>query len=895
MCPQTDIHHQLLWDDSEDPVADEVESNAPRIKTTTGLIILCLNLNVDPPGVQRPPRAASIHGWTETVTLATTESTGIQPRDEAKKATMQRIGDTIQQQYASMWHGRAPRLRCLLDPTVDELLRAASGLVVGNAVKPVCMATSSSSTSRTETSSPKTGLRKRERTTPRIRDEAGEEDPCSNADCQKDVSRSRLLIHYNGQGMPVITTDGELWAFNATFTQYVPVALSRVIPRLMPTIWVLDTPWSNRLIPALSAIGPTSGDGQALMLGAGAGYASLHGHPEMPADIFTTILTTPIRAALHWISCRNVVSDRCGNAGFSVGSSSAPAAAGNADQSQDPTDRRLAALLAAITDTIAWEVLPAPLFKRLFRRDVVVAGLFRNFLLALRMLNWQGTGGRLGSPCSMPPLPAEAIIRHPLWGLWETVLTREYLGVPSMTSGIPPMRYGALSKRLYREDGYTIAMKQDGCALFFAAQMQELSIWIKMMLEERARLLAAYLLYPEAKSLSENIKEHSIELKNVHGVDQKGGIVACELLPIVSPTLSIQGYSLSLQPSKALSHRLEQLLDVTAPPWPPLLYTRMHGKAIEALPGYSPKRRRDYLPILLQALLLGPELRLRALHLISAYMMISDRCVREAVAVGLFPLITRLTTASTKGIDPSLGERVLLIQIWARLVKISPALVADEGVFAALMHAHCDINPYPQPSSRRNTIEPSSSVAISMPNPQEDHFPGDSLAWLLMIGIMQLRHLLPPPCPCRYSAIASTGLSVYGVIWLLFAAAIASSHCEYCKKKRAPALFVQIGLWFNSVPETDESKVLFTTVNALASTLDIAFNFCPPLAITTGMPPGILLAPAYASDALGLQRLRQTRSLWTLAGIAADLFFDSRYTVPLSIVNPRDLRLAHKT
>jgi len=43
-------------------------------------------------------------------------------------------------------------------------------------------------------------------------------------------------------------------------------------------------------------------------------------------------------------------------------------------------------IFTAITDTIAWNVLPRPLFQRLFRQDLLVASLFRNFLLAERIM-----------------------------------------------------------------------------------------------------------------------------------------------------------------------------------------------------------------------------------------------------------------------------------------------------------------------------------------------------------------------------------------------------------------------------------------------------------------------------------------------------------------------------
>ena len=40
-------------------------------------------------------------------------------------------------------------------------------------------------------------------------------------------------------------------------------------------------------------------------------------------------------------------------------------------------------IFTAITDTISWNILPADLFHRIFRNDLLVAALFRNFLLAV--------------------------------------------------------------------------------------------------------------------------------------------------------------------------------------------------------------------------------------------------------------------------------------------------------------------------------------------------------------------------------------------------------------------------------------------------------------------------------------------------------------------------------
>ncbi len=126
-------------------------------------------------------------------------------------------------------------------------------------------------------------------------------------------------------------------------------------------------------------------------------------NPEFPADIFTSCLTTPIPMALRWFVHQNPLSTKGLNP-----ETIADAIPGKL------ADRKtsLGELITAITDTIAWNVLPSPLFQRLFRQDWLVASMFRNVLLAdhiLRSLNC--------SPTSHPELPTTC--HHPLWQAWD--------------------------------------------------------------------------------------------------------------------------------------------------------------------------------------------------------------------------------------------------------------------------------------------------------------------------------------------------------------------------------------------------------------------------------------------------------------------------------------------
>lgn len=69
-------------------------------------------------------------------------------------------------------------------------------------------------------------------------------------------------------------------------------------------------------------------------------------------------------------------------------------------------------IFTAITDTIAWNTLPSTVFQRLFRQDLLVASLFRNFLLADRILRSLNC-----TPSSIPRVPSTA--QHPLWQAWD--------------------------------------------------------------------------------------------------------------------------------------------------------------------------------------------------------------------------------------------------------------------------------------------------------------------------------------------------------------------------------------------------------------------------------------------------------------------------------------------
>ena len=79
-------------------------------------------------------------------------------------------------------------------------------------------------------------------------------------------------------------------------------------------------------------------------------------------------------------------------------------------------------IFTAITDTIAWNTLPRTLFQKLFRQDLLVASLFRNFLLAERVMRSYDC-----TPVSQPSLPpTHQVLETPLKSKFSIVKSFEH-------------------------------------------------------------------------------------------------------------------------------------------------------------------------------------------------------------------------------------------------------------------------------------------------------------------------------------------------------------------------------------------------------------------------------------------------------------------------------------
>uniref|UniRef100_H2QE16 Regulatory-associated protein of mTOR n=1 Tax=Pan troglodytes TaxID=9598 RepID=H2QE16_PANTR len=329
-----------------------------RMKTVSVALVLCLNVGVDPPDVVKTTPCARLECW-------------IDPLSMGPQKALETIGANLQKQYEN-WQPRA-RYKQSLDPTVDE-------------VKKLC-----------------TSLR-------------------------RNAKEERVLFHYNGHGVPRPTVNGEVWVFNKNYTQYIPLSIYDLQTWMgSPSIFVYDCSNAGLIVKSfkqfalqreqeleVAAINPNHPLAQmplppsmknCIQLAACEATELLPMIPDLPADLFTSCLTTPIKIALRWFCMQKCVSLVPG-----VTLDLIEKIPGRLNDRRTPLGE-LNWIFTAITDTIAWNVLPRDLFQKLFRQDLLVASLFRNFLLAERIMRSYNC-----TPVSSPRLPPTYM--HAMWQGW---------------------------------------------------------------------------------------------------------------------------------------------------------------------------------------------------------------------------------------------------------------------------------------------------------------------------------------------------------------------------------------------------------------------------------------------------------------------------------------------
>uniref|UniRef100_A0A7S1KTW0 Raptor N-terminal CASPase-like domain-containing protein n=1 Tax=Percolomonas cosmopolitus TaxID=63605 RepID=A0A7S1KTW0_9EUKA len=362
-----------------------------RLKTCHVALVACLNIGVDPPDVLKVEPCPKLECWIDPFSMQAAK---------AKEA----IGNALKKQY-SRWQPRARYKQCL-DPTVDEIKKTLQNL-------------------------------------------------------RRSAKKERVLFHYNGHGVPKPTSSFEIWVFNRSFTQYIPLSLYDLMDWIKkPAIYLFDCNHAAILKDALIDSGRAGGDENGIptdpqsdilnpdtsipniVLAACQANEMLPMNPSLPADLFTSCLTTPIKMALQFFLHNNKLLTE-------VNQELIEDFPGRLQDRRTPLGE-LNWIFTAVTDTIAWSVLPRHLFHKLFRQDLLVACLFRNFLLADRIMRTFGC-----TPYSYPQLPET--FNHPMWESWD-------LAVDVCVSQLPKIKDNP--------DAYEFSD-------FFSSQLTDFEVWLK--------------------------------------------------------------------------------------------------------------------------------------------------------------------------------------------------------------------------------------------------------------------------------------------------------------------------------------------------------------------------------------------------------------------------------
>jgi len=336
-------------------------------KTVSGALVLCLNIGVDPPDIVKTNPTATMECWTDPAIW-----------NSSTTKLMETIGKKLQDQYETL--SLKTRYKQYLDPSVEETRKFCTSL-------------------------------------------------------RRNAKDERVLFHYNGHGVPLPTPSGEFWVFNRDYTQYIPVSMYDLQSWLGgPSVYVYDVSHAGNIIANFDRFIEKHEAENAeakqrdpnvqlpvysnnVQLAACGKDEMLPTNPNLPADLFTACLTSPIFMSMKFHILETPLPSN-------VALQDVLKTPGRTSERRSPMGE-LNWILTAITDTIAWNVLPPALFKTLFRQDLMIAALYRNFLVAQRIMRHYGC-----HPMASPEIPLTH--DHPLWESWDLAIEMVLSQLPQM-------------------------------------------------------------------------------------------------------------------------------------------------------------------------------------------------------------------------------------------------------------------------------------------------------------------------------------------------------------------------------------------------------------------------------------------------------------------------------
>jgi regulator-associated protein of mTOR len=439
--------------------------------------------------------------------------------------------------------------------------------------------------------------------------------------------------------------------FDKSYTLYVPLSLDDLLNWLGgPCILVLDCSGAGALIERFQAVVRQKKEeaarmaltdperaallpdyGESILLGCCSASQSLPlSNPALPLDLFTSCLTSPLRVAFKVFALTSPFGsggrfDRFLDRSVAPGEELLDKIPGKASDRKTPLGE-LHWIYTAVTDTIAWNILPPSQFQRLFRQDMLLASLLRNFLLATRVM--ASVGGC--TTFSVPGLPhASLIAKHPLWASWDLVLEQYLLAL----------------------DKYLTATGQGGA----------------LAARDLAQRSAVQAMNSMAAAAATNAGLPAIAVCATGGTGgstaASGGVVGVQVGVAASPAAAAalaaaQAAASGPQAVRFSREHLSFFSDhLTAFDLSLEVSTESSGPPIQ-------------LPIVLQVLLSQVHRR-RALVLLARFMGKGSWAVTQALSVGIFPYVLKLLQS------PDVPLREVLVFIWSKLLALDRSVQAD--------------------------------------------------------------------------------------------------------------------------------------------------------------------------------------------------------------------------
>lgn len=497
-----------------------------KLKTASAALVICLGIGIGSPDVTQAKPCAVLECW-------------IDPQTLPAHSALERIGSNLQRQFEGL--SQKISYKPILDPSYDDLKRNCHAL-------------------------------------------------------RKSAKDDAVLFYYNGHGVPKPSTT-QLWCFNGDYTKFARITLHEVQGWLgSPGVYIWDCSGAGNILTGFNLSGQKR-DQEAqlrgvqgyqpmmnsLQLAACGANETLPTSPKLPADLFTSCLTSPLEIALRFFAMNHQLPNN-------ITADMVMQLPGDLKDRRTPLGE-LNWIFTAVTDTIAWTTFSPDIFTRLYRCDLLIASLFRNFLLAERIMKDYNC-----TPHTWPPLPATNT--HPLWATWD-------LAVDTCLRQLP-----TLLGMVCDAGGLSIPLSATTASLLPPGTI------VNTVAEDQSQAIGPYI---PNRFFSDQLTAFEVWIS-------RGGSALTKPGPRSLPTQATD------------SNRLEASV-----------FNHAHSSEEHLVPRKPP----DQLPIVLQVLLSQPH-RLRALILLAQFVDLGPWAVHLVLTIGISPYISKLLQAAGPDLRPVL-------------------------------------------------------------------------------------------------------------------------------------------------------------------------------------------------------------------------------------------------